>query len=761
MASKVTPYRALINRWKPSLFLWHWNYNAYRRLYTNNCFKKIDPSTRLKVPDVIWLIRFNQQQKRSLGYVTNCDPDTRRSRNVPVAHNISILPNRIVQPQQSHGDVVKEEYMQEFVQKLLDPNGPYYATIELENAGFWDQTSQALQWLLEYSQPNQRIRHCIQIYDHLATMMPRDAGNTSSLVYGPIFWGILETDLLLNRILVQWKSQYLSEQKRRRRTSSLPSPSEMAQKVEHYRWKCLFRPNVVTFNILLHAMVVDEGVPIADRYLERLLQVAASYQIPPNELESEAELIMVDTVSVSTVLQGWAKAGHPDKAQAWLDRMIEAAKNPSPRGSVIDIRPNTVTYTFAIQGWAKLGQANKAEKLLEKCLDAYRKSGDQQQQLQPDRVLFHAVLEAWSNVTRSEERNKIAPQRAIQLIQRMEDVAKEMEQEEKHNSFENVRPNILTWCMLVAIYARSNSKQYGLKGAEDLLFAKEQEMGETAPIIVVNRILHEYCNCGRVKEALRFLQNRFETGWESTPQSSRTKCSPDVVTMNTILAGFAKISSTDPDAPLHADEWLKLFSEKYGIEPSIQTYSSILNAWSRCVRLRDDAAKRAEETLRNQVVDLYYEKSDSLAHHSRRIPYSRGTFNNQIDELTVCVNIVLKGWAISASHHYEITRNRYQSQYAVEKSVTLLYDFLQDPDARKVRYRNSPNDGLNGVKARPTDVTFRTVFHTILDSGIPQMYDRANVILQLMQQYGFQPTEHDLNRLTILPKEGTGDEGLR
>jgi hypothetical protein len=63
-------------------------------------------------------------------------------------------------------------------------------------------------------------------------------------------------------------------------------------------------------------------------------------------------------------------------------------------GSLIDIRPNTVSFTFAIQGWAKGEHTNKAEELLEKHLDACLTRGDKR--LQPDQVLFHAVLEAYA-----------------------------------------------------------------------------------------------------------------------------------------------------------------------------------------------------------------------------------------------------------------------------------------------------------------------------------------------------------------------------
>jgi hypothetical protein len=59
----------------------------------------------------------------------------------------------------------------------------------------------------------------------------------------------------------------------------------------------------------------------------------------------------------------------------------------------------------------------------------------------------------------------------------MEDVAQGMEQEDRHNSSETVRHNLLTWGRRVAIYAGSTSKQNGPKDAEKLPRAKGGGIG--------------------------------------------------------------------------------------------------------------------------------------------------------------------------------------------------------------------------------------------------------------------------------------------
>jgi hypothetical protein len=519
-------------------------------------------------------------------------------------------------------------------------------------------------------------------------------------------------------------------------------------------------------------MVKTEGVAAADSYLRRLLQVAAKQH---TLLESAGQINkewlslgkesscssasshsgnkgMVDIVSVATVMQGWANNGDAEKAQEWLDCLLKdtVAKNGTKNAlSTLNIGPNTLAYTFVIQAWAQQGHAHKAQTVLETQLDAYWKCGIDDKALRPDRILFHAVLDAWSKVCVPVERDKVAPMSAKALVHLMEDVASKMVQRGSRGDAEKVRPNIETFGKLIAIVTRSNTRKYGPKQAERLLLEVEESFEEIAPVVVVNRILQGYTDCARMEEAQAFLKRRFE---QLEPLCSRLPkaCHPDVVTLNLLLKGFAKMAKKNPEAPQHARETLDRFATEFGIRPNMQSYSIILNSWSNCSSEREDAAEQAEDLLRSEVVDLYHahggdDRSFSSGKHNR---------NSHVDDFTICINIVLKTWSFQARHSHQTTKDKVKSWQAVERALNLLAEFLETPDAALNIDSFGKNAGrkytLKEVTANPSDGTFRAVLHAILDSSISQKHKWTEVIIGLMKRHGYRPNKSDLKRMERL-----------
>ena len=257
---------------------------------------------------------------------------------------------RHLQDYYSRGNITYDEEFEQRLQRLLDP----HFSLKDDTTTLWNEAEETLQWLVSSSttqtrrttshhhnnndllDERRRLENAILLLDRLASSLPKDNSSVNqSLIDGPIFWGILPTSLL-NDTLLLWKRQLLATTTTttresspmnqqptkaatttRRRTSNsslLPSPSQMAEKVEGYRWKCLVQPNATSFNILLHAMVQVEGVATADTYLRGLVRVAAAQQSTrllgddENNNNITTENSMVDIVSVSTVMQGWAAA---------------------------------------------------------------------------------------------------------------------------------------------------------------------------------------------------------------------------------------------------------------------------------------------------------------------------------------------------------------------------------------------------------------------------------------------------------------------
>ncbi|KAL3914350.1 MAG: hypothetical protein SGILL_006134, partial [Bacillariaceae sp.] len=244
----------------------------------------------------------------------------------------------------------------------------------------------------------------------------------------------------------------------------------MAEKVEKYRWKCLVQPDATTINLILHAMVKVEGVADADRYLRTLLRASAKqHLIMESSAQDDAGAAstapsaphsrkpMVDIVSVSTVIQGWANKQEADKAQWWLDRMcadnLDEEDETNKALSTLCIQPNTISYTLVIRAWAQNGETGKAHALLDQQLMSYWEcDANDDERLRPDRILFHTVLDAWSKVTMPNAMQKEAPLRAKELMHWMEETANKMDELGRHEAARNVHPNMETFGKLIAIY---------------------------------------------------------------------------------------------------------------------------------------------------------------------------------------------------------------------------------------------------------------------------------------------------------------------
>ncbi|KAL3927482.1 MAG: hypothetical protein SGARI_005310 [Bacillariaceae sp.] len=265
-----------------------------------------------------------------------------------------------------------------------------------------------------------------------------------------------------------------------------------------------------------------------------------------------------------------------------------------------------------------------------------------------------------------------------------------------HGAADEVFPNMETFGKQVAIYAQSNTKKYGPKAAEKLLLEIEKDRNEVAPIVVVNRILQAYTDSGEMEKAEDFLKRRLDHLEHSFVDPSLECCYPDRVTLNLLLNGFVKMAKKDADAPQRAKDVADRFITDFGIHPSIQSYSILLNAWSNCARLREDAAQRAEALLRSEVLELYLAGHPDTSPPARRT--SRGGLEKDLD-FTICVNIVLKAWSFQANHHHQSTKDRAKSQLAVERALGLLAEFLDSSDSTI-----EANDSMKRLDAPRTDL---------------------------------------------------------
>ena len=411
---------------------------------------------------------------------------------------------------------------------------------------------------------------------------------------------VLEVQLL-NELLKEWLLALQHGQVRSSSSTSnklLPTPTQMAEIIDRYRSCMLLQPNATSYNILLNAMMMmmtnannrQRGVNLADDYLRRLVRVQQQQQQQQQQQGGTLNSSIVDVISFTTVIKGWVGLDQPNKAQELFDKMQLVA----------DVSPNAITYSTLIHGFAKAGHAMKAETLLLRSiqteLDRLEDNDGTMRQHQHrqeegdddgngmndiknnksnnnnrrhrivDRIVFHTVIDAWAakavtastvggrrgrsttnvNTARFKKKqqqsnddivdtnttNNIVPAlRAKHIVDTMDSLAND-----HYPDMEYLRPNKETWYKLICAIASqqqqqqlgttvsssfSSSSSYGPMAAEEMLDRIENnnnggdddEFGVETPAVVLNRMLRAYITTNLTASTTTMATNGTGTGY--------------------------------------------------------------------------------------------------------------------------------------------------------------------------------------------------------------------------------------------------------
>jgi pentatricopeptide repeat protein len=123
------------------------------------------------------------------------------------------------------------------------------------------------------------------------------------------------------------------------------------------------RPDVVSYNLLIHAFAKKGDLKGAEKWLQHL----------------ESKGIEATCCSYNSILDACAKAGTWTAAEAcerWLERMLD--KN---------VKTNVVSYASVVYAWARRGEQARAEMWMKRMID----SG-----IKPDEVAYNSVIHACS-----------------------------------------------------------------------------------------------------------------------------------------------------------------------------------------------------------------------------------------------------------------------------------------------------------------------------------------------------------------------------
>ena len=690
----------------------------------------------------------------------------------------------------------------------------------------------------------QLLLDCLVLFDALSESLPRaeeyssswlsssggtDSANASASANASSFTTaaafVLDQNLwneFLKEWMMAWKQQHNGSPNKK-----FPTPSQMADHVDRYRSRCLVEPDPTSYNLLLNAMIHGrnnnasnaatinsnsnntnpriKAIKLADDYLRRLLDAQQQHQ---QSLAFHQKINYVDTVSITTVMQGWVTLGQPRKAQEWLDVMEEiAAAAPAADTTAASdetISPNAIAYSTLIHGWARRGEPLEAEAVLERAIEyasnqiinrhqrdiMYEQVEDGNDPYYPnsnhnnviplvDRVVFHTVLDAWGNKSASSRndlggdnnnnnnKRKIKSKnqskndsmhnpslRAKALVQKMNDLA------DQHPLWfgDILRPNDETWHKLIAVVASSTPHSHLQK-------PHKQEVGPHAA----------------EKLLLEFEETRHNSN------NNHSSSSTQAVLLNRILQAYCSTNNMEEAEAffyrrcqhLEGTEASSL-STTSPTFPNDVTFNTILSGWATEARVAAKTKKKISKKWAFEIPLRAQAWLETMQEHN--FPPSTRSFGS-----------VLQAWSLSTKFHNDAA-NRAEDllRKRVWPLLLLEEEHWQDPDlARGVvictniclrawsnqasssemsmaRCLRLLSDFLDLVEKhwnanqeeeikllRPTEETFRAVLHAICtpskNSTPVQKHDQARALLSCMKdRFRLRPSKGDLAKFERL-----------
>lgn len=192
------------------------------------------------------------------------------------------------------------------------------------------------------------------------------------------------------------------------------------------------------------------------------------------------------------------------------ERLLSEMETRASQGET-SLAPNTMTYSTLIQIYGRAGLPEKAEAVLERM---HQKHQEGIWDVTPNKRTFTSVLQAWA---RSRLRGKT--ERALAILERMKEL-------HNHGVLHDVKPNFITYAAVLSAMASSNRKE-DCSRAMQLLDEMEQ-LAEKDPDVAPNDVawnfaLKTFANIGdgiKAQECLAKMYHKFESGVLATRPST-------------------------------------------------------------------------------------------------------------------------------------------------------------------------------------------------------------------------------------------------
>jgi len=445
--------------------------------------------------------------------------------------------------------------------------------------------------------------------------------------------------------------------------------------------------------------------------------------------------------SFNNVVNAWSKSkanDAPERCQGLLDEMSRLASSTNNK----DLTPDTVTYTTVIDAYGRRGRAEKAEEVLREMLSSPG--------IEPDVKSFASVMNAWSKSEADD-----APERCKRLLDDMSLLA-------SSTNNKDLTPNTVTYTTVIDSYGRRGRAQE----AEEVL----REMMRTPGIEPNDRSFNNVVNAwskSKANDAPERCQGLLDEMSRLASSTNNKDLTPDTVTYTTVIDAYGRRGRAEK-----AEEVLREMLSSPGIEPDVNSFASVMNAWSkseaddapeRCKGLHDDMTHLASSTNNKDLTPdtvTYNTVIDSYARRGRAQEADKTLremlLKAKVVPTVVSFNSVMNAWSKSDAEDGPerckvllATMNVLASSKNINGLApdTVAYTTVIDAYARRGRAREAEEvlrDMLNAPGVEPDVLSFSSVMNAWSKSDTDDAPDHCQRLLSDLMELACSTKNKDL-----------------
>ena len=420
------------------------------------------------------------------------------------------------------------------------------------------------------------------------------------------------------------------------------------------------KPTLVAFATVIHGFAQLGQPQPAEQLLNKLSELYHK------TLDADLE---PDISVYNSVMTAWSNAGQPDRADAFLQDILE-------NGSV---ELTDRSFHTVLRGWAKAGKPDEAEALLYRM---HRSYADQVHAYPPTTMTYNIVLDAWAKSKRPD-----SWERALDILQHMEDLCQ--------GESLLLRPDSVTWNTVLNCirYAGQRNLHQAFKVLDRFKASfAEGRVGKGPDIVTWNTLLA--CCVENTQDDFRVRQV-----WDGM---SKDNCKPDIATYNTIFACFARYEASKE----HTKSLLQFVKRMQAdsLAPSQVTYLRLVEAWIALERV--DKA----ESILHELCSQASSRGDNFAidrrpFHSVFLAWSRLKKARQIESTLLVMHDLQETYGLEAVGPSLETYNILLQSWASSGE-------RQSGERAEFLLRQMSNRGVN-----PSRVSYNIVLNAWAESG--------------------------------------------